>query len=378
MSKKHSPPPPSRPASTTTTPKLSSTEASSSHPKPLPTDHSSRIANRRVRFTPEANNERFPDQNDNTRSNDPATYESPARKLPSTQVVQSDEGSPSQIPDKGREHAADIAFSLAPIRRSSHKEKIAAVEEISSDESERSDDRNPETAQAHVPSQKDNSIRSGIEDLLKANKEVPMVDVDTANALVSLLSQMDGDNGNRLVPFAICLDESLSLQSTAKPQIGQPNHTDSNRSKVCGCQTPRSFSLTAHQSDPRTEATPTPTRTVREFQSSTGKGETVWWESRSEGNLAGPPHDVERTVGDLYIHRSATESLIQIWICRDSGSWEKVTLEYDDKYHPDRVIKGLSHPSFSDRRLKLRKNGEPSWIMKQTCATIKSRRKGAQ
>ena len=121
-----------------------------------------------------------------------------------------------------------------------------------------------------------------------------------------------------------------------------------------------------------------PTRSARKFHSSTGGGETVWWESHSGSDLTSPIHNVDRTIGDLYIHRNTTNSLIQIWICRDSSSWEKVALEYDDKYDPDRVVRGLSHPSFPDRRLKLRKNGEPSWIMKQTYTMIKSRRKGTQ
>ena len=371
-SKNHSPPP--RSNSVSATPRLSSMEASSSQPEPLPSSRRSRsnTTSRRVRFTPEANNERLLNPKDNARPNGPATHEPPARKPPATQV-------PSQVPDEGWGHPADIAFSLAPIRHSSPNESVAAVEEISSDESERLNDRDPEIAQTRIPSRKDDSIRSGIADLLKANKEVPMVDVDTANALVSLLSQMDDDDSNRLVLFnSSAWTDHSAFRARANP--GPVNSVARTRTgaRFVGRTTPRSFSLTAHLSDPQSELTQMPIRTVREFQSSTGRGETVWWESHSEGNLASPLHDVNRTIGDLYIHRSTSEPLIQIWICRDSNSWEKVALEYDVKYHPDRVIKGLSHPSFPDRRLKLRKNGEPSWIMNQTCATIKSRRKGTQ
>lgn len=133
--------------------------------------------------------------------------------------------------------------------------------------------------------------------------------------------------------------------------------------------------LTRPPSDTQSEEMPVPARTARKFQSS-ASGETVWWESRSGTDLATPPQNINYTVGDLYIHRNTTDTSIQIWICYEPDVWERVPLEYDAKFAPERVILGLSHPSFKDRRLKLRKNGEPSWIMKQTCVTNKSRRKG--
>ena len=121
---------------------------------------------------------------------------------------------------------------------------------------------------------------------------------------------------------------------------------------------------------------PSPARNARKFQSSASEGETVWWESCSGSDLKAPPRNFDYVVGDLYIHENTTSALIQIWICREKNAWERVLLEYDDKFAPERLISGLSHPLFKDRRLKLRKNGEPSWITKQTCVTNKSRRKG--
>lgn len=123
---------------------------------------------------------------------------------------------------------------------------------------------------------------------------------------------------------------------------------------------------------------PPPTRTARKFQSSASEGETVWWDSRCASDLVAPPLNIDCAVGDLYIHENTTGTPIQIWICREPDTWERVVLEYDDKFAPEQVILGLSHPLFEDRRLKLRKNGEPSWITKQTCVTNRSRRKGAQ
>lgn len=131
-------------------------------------------------------------------------------------------------------------------------------------------------------------------------------------------------------------------------------------------------------SDTQSGVVTLPTRTARKFQSSASEGETVWWESRCGSDLVVPPRNIDHTIGDLYIHKNTTGASIQVWICREPNAWEKVVLEYDDKFTPERVIQGLSHPSFKDRRLKLRKNGEPSWITKQTCVTNKSRRKGAQ
>jgi hypothetical protein len=136
-----------------------------------------------------------------------------------------------------------------------------------------------------------------------------------------------------------------------------------------------SILLTIPPSDAWSEEMPLPTRTSRKFQSSTSEGETVWWESRCASDLAAPPRNIDYTVGDLYIHKNTTDTPIQIWICQEPNVWERVVLEYDDKFAPEHVILGLSHPSFKDRRLKLRKNGEPSWITKQTCVTNKSRRK---
>ena len=119
-----------------------------------------------------------------------------------------------------------------------------------------------------------------------------------------------------------------------------------------------------------------PTWTARKFQSSASEGETVWWESHCGSDLVVLPSNIDYTVGDLYIHKNTTGASIQIWICRETDAWERVALEYDDKFEPESVILGLLHPSFKDRRLKLWKNGEPSWITKQTCVTNRSWRKG--
>lgn len=159
--------------------------------------------------------------------------------------MQSRGRSQSQTPNTGQDHTADIVFSLTPIRRSSPEESIAVVAEISSDESEGSDDRAPETVQSRTPPRKDNSIRSGIEDLLEANKEVPMVDVDTANALVSLLSQMDSDSANRLVLFTSpAWTDYSAFRVLANPSPVSPATRTRTGTRFVGRQTPRLFLLT--------------------------------------------------------------------------------------------------------------------------------------
>ena len=55
------------------------------------------------------------------------------------------------------------------------------------------------TEQTRVPSLKDSNIRSGIEELLEANKETSMADAHAINTLKTLLSQMNSGSGNRLV-----------------------------------------------------------------------------------------------------------------------------------------------------------------------------------
>jgi hypothetical protein len=118
-----------------------------------------------------------------------------------------------------------------------------------------------------------------------------------------------------------------------------------------------------------------PGRCVRPFQSATGSGDTVWYQTVSNSTLSSPSTQVIPEVADLYIHKDSASNTLQIWICRRAGSWDAVPMIFNESYLPDRVVKGLLHPLFPDRVLKVRINGEPSWVTKQSCSTIKSRRK---
>jgi len=117
------------------------------------------------------------------------------------------------------------------------------------------------------------------------------------------------------------------------------------------------------------------TKHVRPFSSPNTKGDTVWYESLGSSPLSRPDTSIIPEVGDLYFHKICNNSL-QLWISVTSGEWTSRPVEYVQKYLPDRIMKDLTHPRFENRMLKLRVNGEPSWVTRQTLATLKSRRKG--
>ena len=113
------------------------------------------------------------------------------------------------------------------------------------------------------------------------------------------------------------------------------------------------------------------------FQSSNTPGETVWYESADNIPLVQPDPAICADAGDLYLHKDRTTGNLQIWIATVEGNWSSIPIEYHQKYLPDRIVVGVLHPKFIDRLLKLRANGEPSWVTRQTLATLKSRKKGA-
>lgn len=105
-------------------------------------------------------------------------------------------------------------------------------------------------------------------------------------------------------------------------------------------------------------------------------GETVWYESSDNAPLAHPDAAIHPNVGDLYLHQDRMTGNSQLWISAVEGHWNGVAIEYDKRYLPDRILMDLSHPKYNDRALKFRANGEPSWVTRQTLATLKSRKKG--
>ena len=116
-------------------------------------------------------------------------------------------------------------------------------------------------------------------------------------------------------------------------------------------------------------------RHARMFQSSNTPGETVWYESSDSVPLKHPDAAICPDAGDLYLHYDRTTGNLQLWISTIQGHWNSVPVRYIQKYLPDRIV-DVSHPKFTNRLLKLRANGEPSWVTRQTLATLKSRKKG--
>jgi hypothetical protein len=120
------------------------------------------------------------------------------------------------------------------------------------------------------------------------------------------------------------------------------------------------------------------TRLERPFMSSGTSGSTVWYTSSDGSPLRQPSSRIIPSPGNVYIHTDMPTNDRQMWISSSAGSWEGIPIEYDRNYLPDRVVTAARHPLFSDRVLKIRENGEPSWVTRQTCVTLKSRKKVAR
>lgn len=196
MSKNRSPPHRPRSLSASTTSESNPTEADLSHTKSSNKRRDRpRVADRRVHFVP---GEQVTDPKDNVMSDDSVTSKSPARNPPAAQPIQIPHSdSPSQTVGTGPGRATLTTFGPAPT------ENTRLIEETSSDESEDSGSRSHDTVKIRARSQRGDNIRSGIKDLLEANREVPIVDANTATVLESLLSQMNQGRGDGLVssPF---------------------------------------------------------------------------------------------------------------------------------------------------------------------------------
>ena len=117
-------------------------------------------------------------------------------------------------------------------------------------------------------------------------------------------------------------------------------------------------------------------RFERPFMSSGTCGSTVWYTSSGGPPLRHPAGPTTPNPGDIYIHTDTSTNGLQIWVCPTYGTWKSISAEYDQSYLPDRVVRAARHPLFNDRVLKMRANGEPSWVTRQTCITLKSRKKG--
>jgi hypothetical protein len=345
MSRNRSPPPRSRSRSAPIIDKPNGAEVTPSPIKPPSRGPGLRSTNQRVRFTHEDEDEQATEKEDVV-SDEPVAANPPARTPSVTkilQIQQTDKGSSSKTLNASLGHTNPTTPRSVPAQR------LPPEGEISSDEGETPND--------HARSLRAENIRSGIKDLLDANREASVVDANTAVALEALLMQMDQRGSERSVLSLLSVRMNDSILRPLK-NLSTTNLSSRVSTKAMFVERLNASAhlLTSPPSDDQSEMSP-PTRTARKFHSSASEGETVWWESRCGSDLTAPPREVNYAIGDLYIHRNTAGTSMQVWICREPNAWGKVTLEYDDKFAPERVVLGLSHPSFKDRRLKLRKNG---------------------
>lgn len=91
-------------------------------------------------------------------------------------------------------------------------------------------------------------------------------------------------------------------------------------------------------------------------------GDTVWYETTSPAALNNPPNNLLPKAAQLYLHRNTSTDQLQLWVCKNDGYWEGVLLEFCEAYLPNRVLRGVVHPKFADRLLKVQVDGKLSWV----------------
>ncbi|KAG2144062.1 hypothetical protein BD769DRAFT_1383078 [Suillus cothurnatus] len=100
----------------------------------------------------------------------------------------------------------------------------------------------------------------------------------------------------------------------------------------------------------------------RPFPKGTGTGETRWFRSSSAHQLLCPNEDVAGAVGDLYIHTNIRSRLTYVWVLHPDEGW--VSIE-----------PGGNHPTVPKQRLRIRKDGDPSWVQVQSLISMESRQR---
>ncbi|KAI0762493.1 hypothetical protein C8Q74DRAFT_1371522 [Fomes fomentarius] len=93
-----------------------------------------------------------------------------------------------------------------------------------------------------------------------------------------------------------------------------------------------------------------------------GKGQTVWYKTFGPYTLFHPPASLQATVDEMYIHHDQRTSRVAIWVVDGDGGW--ITAR-----------SGTNQPFDPARRLSIQRNGDPSWVTKETWSAYRSRRK---
>ncbi|KAG2745539.1 hypothetical protein P692DRAFT_20820719 [Suillus brevipes Sb2] len=104
----------------------------------------------------------------------------------------------------------------------------------------------------------------------------------------------------------------------------------------------------------------------RSFPNGTGTGKTRWFRSSSVHQLLCPNEDIVGAVGDLYAHTNIRSGITYLWVMHPDQGWVSIKA-------------GGDHPTMPNRRLQIRKNGDPSWVQTRSLISMDSRerRRGA-
>ncbi|KDQ28561.1 hypothetical protein PLEOSDRAFT_156303 [Pleurotus ostreatus PC15] len=99
----------------------------------------------------------------------------------------------------------------------------------------------------------------------------------------------------------------------------------------------------------------------RPFKDKDSEGCTTWYTGSSNSPIARPPSTFG-VYGDLYLHSiRGTNRPPLIWLMDDHSTWQ-------------RIEEGCTHPYITDRCLRIRGSGEPSWVLKASLATMRHRK----
>jgi hypothetical protein len=113
---------------------------------------------------------------------------------------------------------------------------------------------------------------------------------------------------------------------------------------------------------PASDGSQQPSFHERPFPKGTSAGRTRWFRSSSPQQLVRPNEDLPAIVGDLYFHTNTCSGTTYAWI-----------LHHDEGWVP--VEQGCDHPTqtMPKRRLRIRKDGDPSWVTIRSLISMQSR-----
>ena len=103
-------------------------------------------------------------------------------------------------------------------------------------------------------------------------------------------------------------------------------------------------------------------RDSREFRK--GNGRTVWYKTYGPYSVSRPPSSLQVSIDELYIHHDTHSGRDKLWVMSHDRTW--VVVNAGDKL-----------PSDPSRRLSIQRNGDPSWVLKETYSVYRTRRKNA-